>query len=292
MNKKAFWVLPLAASLALTGCSGLLGSDPSQSPSETSQPPAADTPAAESPAAETPAAETSAAAPSAEAESATPGDAFPSAEAESQAPFNGTTTPARQLTANQLYSVAEAMKADDPRKGTQIIKDAELKASSQQTEDLLAGMKVSPAECGVFAGGGLQEAFSQMNLASVIVPGDASAQGTTISLGSYEDSSIVGSQFAKAQAATVDCSDFTFTMDGQSASAKVQAETATTDATTTVANLSTVKLGGKSIETLSVIGYDGFNTVGVTVVGPTDPEISVIQTQDIIDLALLQMAGQ
>lgn len=292
MNKKAFWVLPLAASLALTGCSGLLGSDPSQSPSEASQPPAADTPAAESPAAETPAAETSAAAPSAEAESATPGDAFPSAEAESQAPFNGTTTPARQLTANQLYSVAEAMKADDPRQGTQIIKDAELKASSQQTEDLLEGMKVSPAECGVFAGGGLQEAFSQMNLASVIVPGDASAQGTTISLGSYEDSSIVGSQLAKAQAATVDCSDFTFTMDGQSASAKVQAETATTDATTTVANLSTVKLGGKSIETLSVIGYDGFNTVGVTVVGPTDPEISVIQAQDIIDLALLQMAGQ
>lgn len=288
MKRTAFWALPLAATLALTGCSGLFGTESSPSPTEASVEQSAPAPTpteSESASAQAPAPTES----EADGES---GFGDSSDGADGQAAFEAKATPAKQLTAAQLYSVGQALEATDPRPGTQILKDAELKDGASQLEGMMGDMEVSPEKCAVFNTGSVSEQLSHANQVAVAVPGDASAQTTTIAISSFDDSALVGDLLAKTKAASADCSEYTVKMQGQNVEASLKDGKATTDATETLANLSTVKVAGQTVKTVIVTAYDGNNVVAVTVTGPTDADISVIQAQDTIDEALLHMSGQ
>lgn len=283
MKRTAFWALPLAATLALTGCSSLFGSEPSPSPTQQGAEQSAPAPApseSESMSAQAP------------APTESDSDSGFGDQDDAQASFEGKATSAKQLTAQQLYAVGQALEADDPRPGTQVLKDAELKDGASQLEGLMSDMEVTPEKCAVFNTGSVSDQISRANQVAVVVPGDASAQATTIAISSFDDSALVGDLLEKTKAATAECSEYTVNMQGQDVEASLETGQSTTSATETLANLSTVKVAGQTVKTVIVTAYDGHNVVAVSVTGPSDADVSLLQAQTTIDIALEQMSNQ
>lgn len=290
MGRKAFWALPFAASLALTGCSGLFGSEPGPGTPDASGEQGVSGTAATEPESDSGPADSS----SEDEENGFGDSAANPGGSHGVNPFEASATAAKPLTAQQLSGVAQAIETDDPREGTKIGNDAELKGSMGHVGALLESMDITPATCGAFVASGLTENLTHVNLAAMAIPGDASARSISVSLGSYDDPADVAVALSKTKtkASAVDCSEFMVTLHGQDASARVEVRRASTNATKTLASLSTVEFAGKSEKTLTVIGFDGYNTVGINVVDPKDLSISAAQAEDLIDLALLHMSGQ
>lgn len=268
--KKALWALPLAATLALAGCSGTSPNDENTQPSPAT---AADSPAgAGGPASEPGSTEQSS--PGTESDAASPD---PNAAS------------GKQLSADELVQVAEAVEDEYGKEGAQILPDADLKASAPMIGEMLQGMKVDPAECGVFAMAGMSEMLDRVNLVTVVLPADANDATTSVNIGSYDSADVIEQMLAQAARNSADCSEFSLTMQGQEASAVVETGEASTSAATTLATITDVDFMGQKVTTLTVAGYDGQNTVSVNVSQPKDLDAAVQEAEKYIDLALLHM---
>lgn len=276
MKKIALWVLPIAATLAVAGCSGASTPDEATQPSPT----------------------TTDASPSSSAPPTDPGSTGPSAPSPS-----GSTEPAaasqeenatsdKQLTANDLFAVAEAVESRYGMGGTRILKDADLRASFQTVEEIVAGMKVSPAECGSFAMAGMSETLERVNMAIVVLPAESNDLTTSVTMASYDTAHVLDQLQAQAKENTGDCSKFTLTMQGLEVSAVVKKVKASTTAKTTNATVTDVKVMGQSVTTLTVAGYDGRSNVTVSISQPKDVDTAVKKAEKYIDLALLHMGGK
>ena len=296
MKKIAIWTLPLAATLALTGCSGLLGSDSAESPTpspsatvaasasatEAQQPSASPTPEA---AATTPAATetTSDAGFSSSSESSSD-----SATADAGSNHSASED---QLTAQELLEVAQSVESYYEKGGVQIIENAELKSAAAQSKELIDSMKVSPAKCGVYASSGSMDLMNHMNMVSVNIPASSNDAGMMVSIGSFDDASDVDTAVSVAESSSKECSEFTMTMSGQEITAAVETGKASTKAETTIATMTEVNMAGQKTKTMTVQGYDGVNNIGVIIVSPKDADVAVAQAEEYLDLALLHMAG-
>ena len=274
MKKTALWALPIAATLAITGCAGETTPDAANQPSQST---------------------TADASPSSSAPPSDPGSAAtspgPSTEATS-APPKEKPASGGQLTANQLVKVAKAVEKESGKAGAKIIKNADLQASAAMIEDVVAGMKVSPAECGAFAMAGMSEMLERVTMVAVVLPADANDLTTSVSIASYDSAGVLEQLLEKSKENKKDCSKFTLTMQGQEASAVVKEAKADTSAKTTMATVTDVKVMGQSITTLTVAGYDGQNNVSVSISQPKDLDTAVHKAEKYIDLALKQMADK
>jgi hypothetical protein len=297
MKKSAIWALPLAATLALTGCSGLLGSDSKESvqPSPSSSPEASASATAPAQASPSPTPQSSATTQDAAETSSDSG--FGSASESSRDSAFGSdkgsthSASADQLGAGDLLEVAQALESYYEKGGVQIIENDELKSAAEQSEDLIASMDVSPAECGVYATSGAMDMISHMNMVSVSIPAGSNDAGMAVSVGSFDDASDVDKAVSMGKSSAKDCSEFTMTMGGQDITAAVETGQANTNAEDTIATMTEVGLAGQKTQTLTVNGYDGVNTIGVTIISPKDVDVAVAQAEEYLDLALLHMAG-
>lgn len=296
MKKIAIWTLPLAATLALTGCSGLLGSDsaesPTPSPSATVEASASATAAQQPSASPTP--EASATTPAATETTSDSGFSSTSESSSASATADAGSNHSAsedQLTAQELLEVAQSLESYYEKGGVKIIKNAELKASADQSKELIASMKVSPAECGVYASSGSMDLMSHMNMVSVSIPRSSNDAGMVVSIGSFDDASDIASAESMAESSSKDCSEFTMTMGGQEITAAVETGKANTKAEKTIATMAEINMAGQKTRTLSVSGYDGVNNIGVAIVSPKDADVAVAQAEEYLDLALLHMAG-
>lgn len=273
MKKTALWALPIAATLAITGCSAAATPDAASEPSQ----------------AATAAATPSVSASPTEAGSSAPGTGTTPEDA---APDGGTATSGKQLTANQLVTVAEAVQEEYGKAGTKIIKNSDLQASAQTIEEVVAGMKVSPAKCGAFAVAGLSDMLERVTMAAVVLPADANDVTTSVSIASYQTAGVLDQVQAKAKESKGDCGKFTLKMQGVEAAAQVKEVKAKTTAKTTLATETEVKAMGQSVTTLTVAGYDGRSNVSVSISQPKDLDKAVAKAEKYIDLALRHMAGK
>ncbi|WP_411733032.1 hypothetical protein [Paeniglutamicibacter sp.] len=273
MKKIALWALPIAATLAVAGCSGASAPDEATQPSPTM---AVD-------------ASSSSSAPPTDPGSTGPSapSASGSVEAASQ---EENATSDKQLTANDLFAVAEAVESRSGTGGTRILKDADLRASFQTVEEIVAGMKVSPAECGSFAMAGMSETLERVNMAIVVLPAESNDLTTSVTMASYDTADVLDQLQAQAKENTGDCSKFTLTMQGLEVSAVVKKVKASTTAKTTTATVTDVEVMGQSVTTLTVAGYDGRSNVTVSISQPKDVDTAVKKAEKYIDLALKQMA--
>ncbi|MFL4473570.1 hypothetical protein ACIPVK_06205 [Paeniglutamicibacter sp. MACA_103] len=268
MKKTALWALPFAATLAITGCAAESTPDPAAQPSSGATP----TPATAS----DPATQPSSGA------ATEPAATTPESHAAS----------GKQLTANQLVKVAQTLKKEYGKDDAQILKDAELRASMGTIEEIVSGMKVSPAECGEFAVAGISETLEQVTMAVLLLPAEPNDVTTSISIASYPDAEFLEKLVQQAGENKVGCSKFTLTMQGQEASAEVKDAKASTTAQTTIATVTDVKVLGQEITTLTVAGYDGQSNVSVSISQPEDMDKAVAKAEKYIDLALQHIAGQ
>lgn len=272
MKKTALWALPIAATLAITGCAGEATPDAATQPGQST---------------------TADAAPGSSAPPSDPGSAAtspaPSTEATS-APPKSKPASGQQLTANQLVKVAKAVEKEYGKAGAKIIKNSDLQASAAMIEDVVAGMKVSPAECGAFAMAGMSEMLERVTMVAVVLPAEANDLTTSVSIASYDSAGVLEQLLEQSRENKKDCSKFTLTMQGQEASAVVKEAKADTSAKTTMATVTDVKVMGQSITTLTVAGYDGQSNVSVSISQPKDLDTAVNKAEKYIDLALKQMA--
>ncbi len=105
----------------------------------------------------------------------------------------------KQLTADEVFAVANALKDDEATAGAQILKDAELKSGAAQLDQFVASMKVKPEVCGAFAASGIAEMLETVNMAALVVPANASAASTSVSITSYGSASDVQEHGSKAE---------------------------------------------------------------------------------------------
>lgn len=270
MKKTALWALPIAATLAVTGCAA------ESTPSAATQP------------GQTATAESS---PGSAAPLTGPGSAGPSAPS-SVATTEPSAATGKQLTANQLVKVAQALEKEYGKDDAQVLKDAELRASMGTIEEIVSGMKVSPAECGEFAVAGMSEMLERVTMAVLVLPAEPNDVSTAVSVASYDSAGTLEKLMQQAADNKADCSKFTLTMQDQEATAEVKDAKASTTAQTTMATVTDVKVMGQSITTLTVAGYDGQNNVSVSISQPEDLEAAVNKAEKYIDLALLHMGDK
>ncbi|WP_146755185.1 hypothetical protein [Arthrobacter sp. AQ5-05] len=285
MKKTHWWALPIAATLAVSGCGGAAAPEVAAQPSQTSgdeATPSTPAPSAEPGAADQAAAEPPAPSSSAEAETTQ----SPKGSRESKA------TPGRQLTVKELGKVAEAIRKAGGQDGTKILDDAELRASAPMIEDILSGMQVDPAECGSFALAGVSEMMDRVNMAAVVFPADANDLSTSVNLGSYDSADVIEQALAQSDESSTKCSEFTLSMQGQEVSAVVEPAKANTSATTTLATVTNVEMMGQNMQTLTVTGYKGQSNVTVNISNAKNLSKAVKESENYIDLALLQMEGK
>lgn len=276
MKKTALWALPFAATLAVTGCAAESTPDPATRPSQTAT-------ADASPGSSAPLTSSGSAGPSVPSTSASP---------EAAATPESNAASGKQLTANQLVKVAQALEGEYGKDDARILKDTELRASMGTIEEILSGMKVSPAECGAFAMAGMSEMLERVTMAALVLPAEANDVTTSISIASYEDAEVLEKLLQQTAENKSECSKFTLTMQGQEATAEVKDAKAGTTAQTTMATVTDVEVMGQAITTLTVAGYDGQNNVSVSISQPEDLETAVTKAEKYIDLALLHMAGE
>ena len=255
MKKTALWAVPLAAALALTGCASPQDPAAMTSPAVEQSPPATQTSAA------------------------TDAAAAPAAEG-------------NQLTADQVYAVVSALKDAEAAPGAQILKDAELKSGAAQIEQFVAEMNVKPEACGAFAASGMAETLDAVNMASLVMPANASAASTSVSIASYGSPADVQAMADKQKKSFEECATFSLEIQGREASATLKDTKAATDAATTLASLGTVKVDGQTMQTLSVYGFDGNNTVAVTLTAPKDVDAAAKKAEETINAALKHIADQ
>lgn len=281
MKNTALWALPIAATLAITGCSAATTPDAATEPGQSAT------------ATEPSQAATAEATPGLSASPAGPGSSAPGTSTTPQATASaeGTPTPGKQLTANQLVTVAKALQKEYGKDGAKIIKNSDLQASAQTIEEVVAGMKVSPAKCGAFAVAGMSEMLERVTMVALVLPADANDLSTSVSIASYDTAGVLDQLQAKARESKGDCSKFTLTMQGVEASAQVKEVKAKTTAKTTMATETQVKVMGRSVTTLTVAGYDQRSNVSVSISQPQDLDKAVTEAEKYIDLALRHMAA-
>ncbi|WP_139194903.1 hypothetical protein [Arthrobacter sp. UCD-GKA] len=282
MKKTTWWALPIAATLAVTGCGGGAAPEEAAQPSQTAG--AEALPSSPAPSNEPGATDQAFAAPTAPSSSA-------SAET-TQGSRESKATAGRQLTAKELGKVAKAISTAGGQDGTKILQDAELRASMPTIEEILAGMKVEPAECGSFAVAGASGMMDRVTMAAVVFPADADDLSTSVNLGSYDSADVIEQALAQAEQGSTKCSEFTLSVQGQEVSAVVEPAKADTSATTTLATVANVELMGQNMQTLTVTGYKGHSNVSVNISNPTDLGKAVKEAEKYIDLALLHMEGK
>lgn len=296
MKKTAFWALPLVATLALTGCSGLLGSKESPAPSPSASSEATAPQASESLAPATASASATATVDDAESEQNT---GFDSNDEFDSGAFNGNVTHDKQLSADDLFLVAKAIESDYEEGGVSITQDAELKTAAEQLADLVGGMDVEPAVCHSKATSSTNGMLNKMNMVTVALPADGNSDLTNISIVSYEEASYLDDVLSMGKMALTDCTSYSMKMDGHEVEVETTAGQASTNAAntlTTIAESTVVKSAdgttdGKQTRTIVVSGYDGVNNVSVNITNPTDDEAAVTTAEEYIDLSLLHMAG-
>lgn len=293
MKKIAIWALPLAATLALTGCSGLLGSDSTESPTPS--------PAATAEAAPT----TPEASNTTSVATETTSDSGFSSDYESPSDSGTADTgsddfaSADQISPSELVDVAKAIESYYEKGGVTIAKDAELRAASEQLASMMGEMDVTPAVCNSVATSSTNGMLDKMNMVSLTLPGDANSDLTTISIASYEEASKLDEVLSMAKAAVMDCSNYSMSMAGREVEVRntaAQANTNAADTLITMGEATVMKSAdgtseGKETRTLIVSGYDGVNNVAVTITNPTDDAAAVARAEEYVDLALLHIAG-
>ncbi|MDQ0094824.1 hypothetical protein [Paeniglutamicibacter psychrophenolicus] len=282
MKKTTWWALPIAATLAVTGCGGGAAPEEAAKPGQTAGAealPSSPAPSNEPGATDQP--------------SVSPATPSSSASAETtQGSQDSKATAGRQFTAKELGNVAKAIRQAGGPDGTKVLEDAELRASMPTIEQILAGMKVKPAECGSFAVAGASEMMDRVTMAAVVFPPDADDLSTSVNLGSYDSADVIDQALAQADQGSTRCSEFTLSMQGQEVSAVVEPAKADTSATTTLATVTNVEMMGQNMQTLTVTGYKGHSNVSVNISNPTNLSKAVKEAEKYIDLALLQMEGK
>jgi hypothetical protein len=270
--------LPLAATLALTGCSGLLGSDAKESaqPSQSSS-------------AEASASEFSAEQPSSSATPAATETASDSGFGIDAGPDHSAS--ADQLSISELTEVASAVESYYGQSAVKTIGDVENKALAAQSERQLASSEVTPEVCAVYSAAAGSDMISHLNIITATFAADSNDAGMSVSLGSYDDPADVQMMIGKAKTSSEKCSSFSMTVVGQTVTATVQEMPATTNAETTIATLADLSSGEQYAENLIVSGYDGVNTVAVSIAEPKDLDTAKAKAEEYVDQALLHIAG-
>lgn len=253
MKKAALWVLPLGVALALSGCSG---------PQETPKP-------------------TESATQQGTGTGATPAPAETTPAAIPPAAHS-----ANQLGADELLAVVKALKAGSASTGAKVVTDAELKAGAAQVEEFASQLNAKPEVCGAIAANGISKALQDVNMASLVLPADANAAATSVSVASYATPELVKEMVAKQKTSLVDCKKFTLTIQGREAKAETRELPADSTASITMASVSDIEVEGQKIETLSVTGVKANTTVGVTITAPAHLDKALKQATGIIDNAL------
>ncbi len=284
MKKTTWWALPIAATLAITGCGGGAAPEEAAQPGQTAG--AEALPSSPAPSKEPGATD------QASAEPAAPSGSVSASAETTQGSQDSKETAGRQLTAKELGKVAKAIRTADGQDGTKILEDAELRASMPTIEEILASMKVKPAECGSFAVAGASEMMDRVTMAAVVFPADADDLSTSVNLGSYDSADVIEQALAQAGQGSTKCSEFTLSMQGQEVSAVVEPAKADTSATTTLATVTNVETMGQNVQTLTVTGYKGHSNVSVNISNPTNLGKAVKEAEKYIDLALLHMEGK
>lgn len=289
MKRTAFWALPLAASLALTGCSGLSG--PTPSPTVQDDPLAAST--------ESASASFDAPAPTENASDAGFGDSLSDDEGNGFGTDEGSASTGAQLSADELFQVAQAVENYHEGGGVEIVGDASLKTSANKLAGLVAEIEVDPAACSGYATSSSNGMLSHMNMVEVNLPADSNAEGNRVSIGSFDDPGSLEAVLAIDKVEPVDCAAYSLILNGREVDAQVDEGQANSDAATTLAimGVGTVtatadgKDVGKVTKTLTVTGYDGVNKVAVDITNPQDVDAAVGKAEEYINLALLHISA-
>ena len=277
MSKTAFWALPLAATFVLTGCSGLRGSPDKESvkPSPASTPEATTSESAEAP----PLSDTTQAAQTT-TDSGFAMDAGPNHS-----------TSADQLSAEELTEVAGAIESYNGQSAITIVGDVENKALAAQSEKQLASSEVVPAVCAMYSAAAGSDMISHLNIITATFAGDSNDAGMSVSLGSYDDPADVQTMIGKAKTSSENCSSFTMTVLSQAVTATAKDLPATTNAAITIGTVADLKSGEQYAKNLIVSGYDGVNTVSVSISEPKDLDTARAKAEEYVDQGLLHITG-
>lgn len=217
MKKHAFWMLPIAAAFALTGCGGSTDNAASGS-----------------------------------------GGAEASKEQ---------TPEAKALTAEQTTTVVKSLVGDDSK--AQVLDSDTIKASLPESKKLIEQMNIKPAKCAELVSQQGTESLDGTNMAVAVVTGEGT-ESTTYSVVGYEDAAKLDK--AKQMAEKKDmqgCDKFTMSMSGQEIAASAKILDATSDADTTVATQTTMKVNGQEFPggSYQLQGLVGNNAVIVAYTG-------------------------
>ncbi|MFI8412057.1 hypothetical protein ACIGB6_06165 [Paeniglutamicibacter gangotriensis] len=175
-----------------------------------------------------------------------------------------------QLDTQTLADIAKQIAGDNEQ--AVIMDNDALKAQLPAAEQVRKAIKVTPETCSNFATSDLGAELEKMNVVSVGLPGATALEGVQVQVASFSDSVDAEANFAQADDILKDCSEFSFSLQGQETTMKMKGLEATTSAEKTSAIQSTTVSKETTVTTVSVNALEGSTAVVVTVLGGKDPK--------------------
>ncbi|EMQ99188.1 hypothetical protein [Paeniglutamicibacter gangotriensis] len=175
-----------------------------------------------------------------------------------------------QLDTQTLADIAKQIAGDNEQ--AVIMDNDALKAQLPAAEQVRKAIKVTPETCSNFATSDLGAELEKMNVVSVGLPGATALEGLQVQVASFSDSVDAEANFAQADDILKDCSEFSFSLQGQETTMKMKGLEATTSAEKTSAIQSTTVSKETTVTTVSVNALEGSTAIVVTVLGGKDPK--------------------
>lgn len=175
-----------------------------------------------------------------------------------------------QLDTQTLADIAKQIAGDNEQ--AVIMDNDALKAQLPAAEQVRKAIKVTPETCSNFATSDLGAELEKMNVVSVGLPGATALEGVQVQVASFSDPVDAEANFAQADDILKDCSEFSFSLQGQETTMKMKDLEATTSAEKTSAIQTTTVSKETTVTTVSVNALEGSTAIVVTVLGGKDPK--------------------
>lgn len=173
-----------------------------------------------------------------------------------------------QLDTQTLADIAKQIAGDNEQ--AVIMDNDALKAQLPAAEQVRKAIKVTPETCSNFATSDLGAELEKMNVVSVALPGATALEGLQVQVASFSDPVDAEANFAQADDILKDCSEFSFSLQGQETTMKMKGLEATTSAGKTSAIQTTTVSKETTVTTVSVNALEGSTAIVVTVLGGKD----------------------
>lgn len=202
----------------------------------------------------------------------------------------GTSTVASpdQLDTQTLADIATEIAGDNEQ--AVIMDNDALKAQLPMAEQARKAIKVTPEACTNFATGDLGTELEKMNVVSVGLPGATALEGVQVQVASFADPADAEANMAQADDILKDCSNFSFSLQGQETQMSMKGLKATTSAAKTSAIQTTTVANGTTLSMVSVNALEGPTVIAVNIMGGSDTNKDLDEARKTTDKVLEMVA--